>query len=305
MPITVRAPRSPTLVVFLALVVGCGGDASPAPATLDDVVEWEGALVLEETESAVVAVPRLSPDPLGGFIVAATRDAAGRLVVLTHERKLSVWSPGGDSLLAVRDAPSRASSVAPFGEGIALAVVPPDVPEPPVLYLYGEDGAPDTALVRPGLTEATEPAFVIVVGAAVEGSGTTRVVTVPTMDTLWVVEEAPPHTVRAVPILSRLMAGIGPPADPFVDRPGFFEWLQSSWFVRAAYPGPGGGWLVSLRHDDGEGRRWALARLDGAGTLEWELADVARLVTVDTDGRLVFDDPESLFPNRFRLARLR
>ena len=78
--------------------------------------------------------------------------------------------------------------------------------------------------------------------------------------------------------------------------------VNESWYAGPAFPLPGGGWLVSLRRRKGQETVWGLTRVHEDGLLAWEIEGTPRLMTVDADDRLIFDDPTSLFRTISSLA---
>ena len=85
-------------VVVLVVAAGCGAsDKSQPPAgrvwALDEVVAWERRFDLEEQADALIVLPAVAIDPLGGFLVADQREAQvrryssdGRLLWFTGRR---------------------------------------------------------------------------------------------------------------------------------------------------------------------------------------------------------------------------
>ena len=78
-------------------------------------------------------------------------------------------------------------------------------------------------------------------------------------------------------------------------------------FPGAAFPAPGGGWLVTLFQRRARAEPvWGLLRVDERGRRVWELDEAPRLVATDpARGILYFAEPTGLEPNRFDRARLR
>ncbi|HEY7766554.1 MAG TPA: hypothetical protein VIB55_00155 [Longimicrobium sp.] len=87
--------RSRNACVFgaflIALAVGCGRPDGKPPETLEQVVAFGPTIELQENAAVINVTPDVTPDPLGGFLVADERE--GQLRRYTREGAL-LWNIG-------------------------------------------------------------------------------------------------------------------------------------------------------------------------------------------------------------------
>lgn len=336
-------PTRNSLVVLSALIFSaCDSAEVPAPGTVEDAVEWVGALRLEETESSLVAQPNLRPDPQGGWLywdsqvqearrygpdgdllvalggpgegpgefkslTGLARLAYGRLVTLDSRGHIAIWTdPGeleGDYATGIA---SPRGLVAVSASQVAVVLGPQQTRE-------GVRGVTlqsvDAATGRLGKTLASIPLAPEYFAAAssVQSNGPQAYrdsVLVMLLDSAWAV----PAT-GGKPRGYSLRGPAGDSIEPILGgdaaRAGVRDWLERSVFLGDFGRLSDGSWVVGTYRVRDNQIRHGLRRIGPQGEALWELSETPRLLTTGPDDLLYFADPAGLDPAKLQIGRLR
>lgn len=328
------------LVLSLAPAAALGQAAS-----LDEVLDPVGELRLEETTERLVVQPHMVPDPTGGWLywdsraqdvrlfdrdgglraafgregdgpgefqrpVGVTRMPDGRLVVLDG-RGISVWTPGGDSLLVdIASGLLRPRGIASIGSHQVAIMVAPTASEngsPPLLHHFDlAQRSVVRSYFRLELKDLDRTAALSVQGPPPMSVADSLALVLPPFDSIWVVPVGGEGVTRRLPISATAVRSSPSTEALSAGSAAFRPWIYESTFAGRTYRLRDGGWLVQtwgLRQD---GPFRGLARLDPTGSLVWEVDRTPELLAVDpATGEILLWDPEGLDPGRVQVVRER
>ncbi len=336
--------RLTSLSLIHLVAIGCAGsDASnPWPATegittLDDAVVWMREIELDESDAVINVAPAVRVDPLGGFLIADSREVQLRRYNGTGEllrafgrrgegpgelRMPTVLVRGPDGNLLGFDFRLRLVVFDSTGATVQRTV------RTPFIRVDGAYRWDDSVVAVAGQLAGSTNQFLLhlwdVTGDSVRASffdpvsndaaplarsvgwasvtqGTDYVVaTYSPTDTLYMLDRSG-TTIRRIPIPIDDFRHIAPPPNRIATR----EWRTSFDLVSAVHAMMDGHLLVEWIRPTLDERQWNLVLVTPDGTEVFTLYDTARLLTVINGVELVFVAPGSLTPNRWAIGRLR
>lgn len=307
---------------------------------LADHVDVLGSFWLEESDSVLTVSVFVTPDPVGGFIVADPRDAQVRLYDERGRLRKLVAKPGlgpgevrvplsglrrpdgrllvvdvgtsnilefdasGDAELARYATPFQIVRLLNAGEDVIAVGTPPSSRSgpPPFLLHTWTDGAVSESFFRAPATRASPRTVIEYAFPSATVAGDRILATYTLSDTLYV------YSRNREPV-RKVSLGLRHWSQPESDPPGppgspvRRQWEEGLTRLSGAFL-VGDRILVQYYGRQGGEFVWGLACLTRDGAVLFDILDTPRLLAVDGD-RLYFVDAESLTEERWVIASLR
>ncbi|HEX2095020.1 MAG TPA: hypothetical protein VHG28_21655 [Longimicrobiaceae bacterium] len=310
---------------------------------MQDVVELRSEIQLQENVEVVNVSPRVTLDPVGGFVVADPREAQVRLYSPTgaltghfgrrgkgpgeFERVNAAVRLASGEILAV-DMGGRLTRFDSLGTGVRGTQDTPLLPiydiavvddslialtgrfqgeaHSPLVHLWNiRSGTLVRSFFSPAAPErGLQTAYTFTGFADVAARGDTLAVVFALSDTVHLFDLQGRER-KKLRIPFRSFRPLREPMPPQSSTDDFQRWIESFSAISQIYWN-GSGIFVQFFDMSGSEAQWRLLRMDTGGRPIFEVRDNPRLLAVSsTDETLVFVSPTSETPNVWALARVR
>jgi hypothetical protein len=318
--------------------------AAESSADLGDFFEWSHPIALEENEEVINVTPKVTLDPLGGFLVADVQENQFRLYDSNGEL-LQFFGARGDgpgefrnavaavrmsdgSILAVDGSHMKAAWYATDGSLLGTLPTPfatvfdVDVIDDSLVLVSGGTAddlwnrlhiwdAKANSIVRsffPAPLAETNPGAAAQAGFAV---ATVRSDTIAALfalsDTVYLFE-TDGDAIGQLPIPSQHFRPLRK-APPTGGRGGIGavrDWLASFSMVSGVFWGPDGTFVIQWQDRENMMPRWRLLQMTRDGRRLFELVDTPEVLAgAEDEGSYYFIEPGSETPNRWVIGQLR